>query len=65
MSGTCLKTGQHFIFVIIRKMKNKKQYTYVGYGTLIIDAFIEIIEQYFLYWNHDWQCKKLNTIEKN
>ena len=32
--------------------------------TLFIDNFIDIMEQYFLYWNHDWQCKKLNTTEK-
>ena len=34
VSGSCLKTGQHFIFVII--MKIKKWYTYVGYRKLMI-----------------------------
>ena len=32
--------------------------------TLFIDDFIDIMEQFFLYYNHDWQCKKLNTTEK-
>ena len=33
-NGSCLKTGQHVIFVIIRKIKNG--YTYVGYHKLMI-----------------------------
>ena len=32
--GSCLKTGQHSIFVIIRKIKN--WYTYVGYRKMMI-----------------------------
>ena len=32
--------------------------------TLFINGFIDIMEHYFLYYNHDWQCKKLNTTEK-
>ena len=32
--GSCLKTGQHSIFVIIRRIKN--WYTYVGYHKLMI-----------------------------
>ena len=32
--GSCLKTGQHSIFVIIRKIKNG--YTYVGYRKMMI-----------------------------
>ena len=34
IGGSCLKTGQHSIFVIIRKIKN--WYTYVGYRKLMI-----------------------------
>ena len=32
--------------------------------TLFNDDFKDIMEQYFLYTNHDWQCKKLDTTEK-
>ena len=32
--------------------------------TLFIDDFMDIMEKYFLYMNHDWQCKKLNATEK-
>ena len=32
--------------------------------TLFIDYFIDILEQYFHYWNHNWQCKELNTTEE-
>ena len=32
--------------------------------TLLIDDFIDIIEQYFNYSNHNCQCKKLNTREE-
>ena len=46
-------------------MKQNILYTYVGYRTLFIDYFIDIMEQYFHYWNHNyWQCKELNTTEE-
>ena len=32
--------------------------------TLLIDDFIDIVEQYFYYSNHNCQCKKLNTTEE-
>ena len=32
--------------------------------TLSIDAFIDVMEQYFNYSNHNCQCKKLNTTEE-
>ena len=42
-TGSCLKTGQHYIFVIIRKtIKNTRIL-----DTLFIDDFIDIMEQYF------------------
>ena len=44
--GSCLKTGQHYIFVnIIRKIKNNARLL----DTLFIDDFIDIMEQYFHY----------------
>ena len=43
-SGSCLKTGQHSIFVITRKIKNTRML-----DTLFIDDFIDIMEQYFHY----------------
>ena len=39
--GSCLKRGQHFIFVIIRKIKKKKNTRILD--TLFIDYFIDII----------------------
>ena len=42
--GSCLKTGQHSIFVIIRKIKNNNTRML---DTLFIDDFIDIIDQYF------------------
>ena len=32
--------------------------------TLFIDYLTDIMEQYFLYKNHNWQCKKLNTTDE-
>ena len=43
--GSCLKTGQHYVFVIIRKIKNNTRML----DTLFIDDFIDIMEQYFHY----------------
>ena len=42
--GSCLKKGQHSIFVIIRKIK--KNNTGI-LDTLLINDFIDIINQYF------------------
>ena len=46
--GSCLKTGQHSIFVIIRKKKNNNNNTH-KLDTLFIDNFIDIMEQNFHY----------------
>ena len=45
-TGSCLKMGQHFIFVIIKK---KKKHNARNLDTLFIDGFIDIMEQYFHY----------------
>ena len=51
--GSCLKMGQHSIFVIIKIIKNNTRIL----NTLFIAEFIEIMEQYFNYWNHNnLQC---------
>ena len=42
--GSCLKTGQHSIFVIIRKIKKNSTRML---DTLFIDDFIDIMDQYF------------------
>ena len=47
----CLKTGQHSIFAIIRKINNTRML-----DILFIDDSIDIMEQYFHYYNHNnWQ----------
>ena len=33
-------------------------------STLFIDDFVDIMEQYSHYYNHNWQYKKLNTTEE-
>ena len=43
--GSCLKTGQHSIFVIIRKIKKLIHVCWIPQ----IDDFIFIMEQYFHY----------------
>ena len=58
--GSCLKTGQHSIFAIIRKINNTRML-----DTLFIDDSIDIMEQYFQYYNHsNWQLliKNLSSI---
>ena len=51
--GSCLNTGQHSIFVIIRKIK---RIIYVPMlDTLFIENFIDSMVQHFLFWSHDWQ----------
>ena len=42
--GSCLKTGQHSIFVITRKIKKKNNTRMLD--TLLIDDFIDIMDQY-------------------
>ena len=32
--------------------------------TLFSEDFLEIMEQYFHYYNHNWQWKKLNTTKE-
>ena len=45
LPGSCLKTGQHSIFVIIRKIK---RIIYVAMlDTLFIEDFIDSMEEYF------------------
>ena len=53
--GSLLKTGQHYIFVIIWKIKNNTR----SLNTLFIDDFIDVMEQYFHYLNHNWQCNSV------
>ena len=58
--GSCLKRGQHFIFAITRKINNTRML-----DTLFIDDSIDIMEQYFHYYNHNnWQLyiKNLSSI---
>ena len=43
--GSCLKTGQHSIFVIIRKIKRIAKIRI--WDTLFIEDFIDSKEQYF------------------
>ena len=55
-----MKTGQHSIFAIIRKINNARML-----DTLFIDDSIDIMEQYFHYYNHNnWQLytKNLSSI---
>ena len=51
-NGSCLKTGQHSIFVIIKKNTRMLD-------TLFINDFIDTMEQYFHYYNHNWQCNSV------
>ena len=56
LNGSCLKTGQHSIFVIIKIIKNNTRIL----NTLFIAEFIEIMEQFFHYWNHNnLQCNSV------
>ena len=43
--GSCLKTGQHSIFLIISNIKKNTRML----DTLLIDDFIDIMEQYVHY----------------
>ena len=49
--GSCLKTGQHSI--LCNYKENKKNTRMLD--TLFIDDSIDIMEQYFHYYNHNWQ----------
>ena len=47
--GSCLKTGHHSIFVIILYEKISSRML----DTLFIDDFIDIMEQFFHYYNYN------------